>query len=290
MAEPTVQQLIDMYSTKPRSEVEMGGAVVRGQIPKPVYRDGINLDVSMVGDKFVHIGKLSELENIIGAFSPSYKELGRRVDPSMRAVHSELAALRQRRIENPDEYKDGKIVSYGSGVGLRHTNDPMEYYGMDVLTPVGAGAFLVVGASAGKDDQGNDIPIIVYQDSGKIGVGKEAVGAGGPAGGYRYPSAEDKSYFTSGVDSFGWHNQYVVPRSKIVDYPFDPSMNAGLEASRNYGQDFADKAAPPPPPPPPQPVLAPMPPPAAMPVALDEPSMYDRPYRSPFRTMYRRGN
>ena len=159
---------------------------------------------------------------------------------------------------------------------------------MDVLTPVGAGAFLVVGASAGKDDQGNDIPIIVYQDSGKIGIGKEAVGAGGPVGGYRYPSAEDKSYFTSGVDSFGWHNQYVVPRSKIVDYPFDPSANAGLEASRNYGQDFAGKVAPPPPARP-MPVMAPMPPPAPTPFDLDEPSMPNRSYRSPFRTPYKKG-
>ena len=77
MAEPSIQQLINMYAPKPQTEVEMQGAVVTGNVPKPVYKDGINLDVSMVGDKFVHIGKLSELENIIGAFSPSYKELGR---------------------------------------------------------------------------------------------------------------------------------------------------------------------------------------------------------------------
>jgi len=280
MAEPTVQQLIDMYSTKPQSEVEMEGAVVRGQIPKPVYRDGVNLDVSMVGNKFVHIGKLSELENIIGSFSPSYKELGRRVDPSMRAVHSELAELRKTRTYRPSE------------VNTRHTNDPMEEYGMDVLTPVGAGAFLVVGASAGKDEQGNDIPIIVYQDSGKIGEGKRAVGAAGPYGGdprlgYRYPSAEDKSYFTSGGDSFGWHNQHIVPRSKIVDYPFDPSANVGLEASRNYGQDFAERIAPKPIPPPP--VLAPMPPPAPRPFDLEDPPIRDTEYRSPFRTMYKKG-
>ena len=292
MAEPTVQQLIDMYSTKPRTEVEMEGAVVRSQIPKPVYRDGVNLDVSMVGDKFVHIGKLSELENIIGSFSPSYKELGRRVDPSMRAVHSEIAELRKRRAAEPDEYKDGKIVAYGSGVGTRHTNDPMEYYGMDVLTPVGVGAFLVVGASAGKDEQGNDIPIIVYQDSGKIGEGKRAIGAAGPYGGdpalgYRYPSAEDKSYFTSGVDGFGFHNQYIVPRSKIIDYPFDPSANVGLEASRNYGQDFSERIAPKPIPPPP--VLAPMPPPAPRPFDLEDPPIRNTEYRSPFRTMYRKG-
>jgi len=119
MAEPTVQQLIDMYSTEPQSEVEMEGAVVRGQIPKPVYRDGVNLDVSMVGNKFVHIGKLTELANIIGSFSPSYKELSRRVDPSVRAVHSEIAELQKIQVAEPDEYKDGKLVSYGSGLGTR---------------------------------------------------------------------------------------------------------------------------------------------------------------------------
>ena len=264
MAEPTVQQLVDMYANVPRTEVEMEGAVVRGQIPKPVYRDGVNLDVSMVGDKFVHIGKLSELAAIDEAFAPKDSYLARQVPPSIYAG------------EIKDNYEEMKKAKKEEDYNELRTN---------ILTPVGGGAFLVAGVSAGKDSEGNDIPIIVYKDE-EIGV--RGIRSGPTTYAYPYKS-QRKDYFSINTEGHGaFSHNYVIPRSKIVDYPFDPSVNVGLEASRNYGQDFSERIAPEPIPPPP--VLAPMPPPAAMPVELDEPTMYDRPYRSPFRTMYRKGN
>lgn len=261
--------------------------------PKPVYLNGVNLDVSKVGDKFVHIGKLTELPAIIDRFGPTYAYLRDAVAPSGvgHKVHAYLSELDSARKADPAVYDDdGTLVAYGSGITDRHKYEDAPTHGLDVLTPLGAGAFLVVGASAGKDNRGNNIPIIVYQDK-KVGSSEEAPSYAGPASrggaGYRYPTETERDYFTSGLDLFGQDRQYVVPKQELTDYPFDFGANAGLEASRNYS---ALKSKPAQQPAAPQRVrdmseyAIPNYALPKGPVHLDEPTIREQEYVSPFRT------
>jgi hypothetical protein len=210
-------------------KIEMPAVLVTGTIPEPVNTGDFSLDVSMVGNRFVHIGKLSDLDAIVDRFGPENGQ-------SNSAV---VSSIRQ-------------------WVGKE--------FDVKFFVPVGVGARFLPGVSAGTDDEGNSIPIILYDDMGFAATGSsqlvrdDVTGVGGTmhrgTGKYLYglPSSQRHMwdpdlredvpdplpagvlrYWSINNEGFSsWQNHYDLRTGAIVDYPFEGIDSVGQEASDNY--------------------------------------------------------
>lgn len=228
-------------------EIEMSGTSVTGiRPPESIHVSGdssiprgdwgsqggygsFDLDVSFVGDdqfdSFVHVGKISELAAIVARHNPDISRNNYVADSLKSKIAERQEAL------------------------SRYGKTPF-----GCLVDVGCNGYYLVGVSGGQDQDGNDIPIIIYLDqplpdrfrSAGLGRGpglenpessRNARWAIAPGDYSNIPGVER----VLGVNAEGFgagSNFFVIDKSLVKNYPFDPGSRPGCEATRNFGREI----------------------------------------------------